>query len=136
MKTHELGRALIELARALQAGPSLDLKDIVLQSATTARQTSTTNIAVNLDTLIDLARIDKSQWLAFIQENAFPIEARPRDASRDILGKVLRYLEENADARAKLKENVIRKTGQASPELMKALSFLLRDSHDPAHKRD
>lgn len=108
----------------------------MIDSAKAPRHVSTANMAVNLDTLIDLAKIDKSQWLTFIQENGFPISTRSRDASRDLLGKVLRYLEENTEARAKLKENVMRRTGQASPELMKALSVLLRDTHESVNERD
>src|SRR5712691_7134220 len=59
----------------------------------TARPVSTSQIAVNLSTLAELARIDKRQWLNFAREYHLPIETRPRDAARDILGKVLVYLE-------------------------------------------
>jgi len=93
-------------------------------------------MAVSLSTLVDLARIDKQQWLSFIEENHFPIEFRQRDAARDILGKLLAYLEENPDAREKLKAIATKKSGQASPELMKALAYLLKDNNERPPDRD
>ena len=102
-----------------------------MASADSVKQGRSSNMAVSLSTLVDLARVDKQQWLSFIEENQFPIDTRPRDAARDILGKLLVYLEQNAEARQKLKAIATRKSGgQASPELMKALAYLLKENNE------
>lgn len=125
MRTHELARSLNQLARALYAGPNVDLGDIKVVMPDSLHE-SQEEVAIGLHTLVRLSRIDKQQWLALIEENDFPINVRPRDASRDILGKLLRYLETNAEAREKLKSNINKKSSKASPELMKALDTLLQ----------
>lgn len=126
MKTHELAKALRILAEALDRAPSIDL-NIVSISSGSSDSISMTQMAVNLATLTDLARIGKGQWIEFVRDNKMPIEFRPRDAARDILGKVLNYLESNADARRALKEKVTRRDSKTSPELMRAFAFLLKD---------
>ncbi len=136
MKTHELARALKQLGDILLAAQNLELRDVAVTSEDSVRKGRTSNMAVSLSTLVDLARIDKQQWLSFIEENHFPIEFRQRDAARDILGKLLAYLEENPDAREKLKAIATKKSGQASPELMKALAYLLKDNNERPPDRD
>lgn len=136
MNAHELATALQTLAKILRSGPNVQLDELEITSSKFLERGPSNSIAVNLSTLASLARIDKAQWLSFINENGFPIPVRPRDASRDILGKVLSYLEENAEAWEKMKEKALKKSGQASPELMRALSFLLRDIHRATPKRD
>jgi hypothetical protein len=68
--------------------------------------------------------------MELIHENNFPIDIRPRDGSRDIIGKLFAYLEENPLAQEKLKSSATRSTSKSSPELMKALSTLLRDTRN------
>lgn len=131
MKTHEFARALRQMADVLTSAPNMELREVQVASADSIRKgQQTSNIAVSLSTLVDLARIDKQQWLTFIEENQFPIEARPRDAARDILGKLLVYLEENPAARQRLKAIATKRSGQASPELMKALAYLLKENNE------
>ena len=72
-----------------------------------------------------LSRIDKQQWCSFISEYQIPVDVRPRDASRDLIGKVLRYLDENRSAQRKLLNKSKRTREQVSPELIKALDLLL-----------
>ncbi len=128
MKTHELARALTFLARALKTGPDIDLRQMAL-FRNEERTDRSPDIAVNLSTLVELSRIGKQHWGQFIEENRFPIQVRPRDASRDILGKLLRFLEKNPEARDRIRRQADHKRGQASPELSKALSWLLEESH-------
>jgi hypothetical protein len=126
MMTHDLARALGILAKVLREAPNSDIKELEHAFSQPRLVQNTSNIAVNLSTLVELSRVDRQQWMSLITEYGFPISMRPRDASRDILGKLLRYLEENPAARQKLKAGVIGK-GQASPELMKALAVLLKE---------
>jgi hypothetical protein len=65
-----------------------------------------------------------------IHEYNFPIDVRPRDGARDIIGKLFTFLEENPLAQEKLKSSATRSTSRSSPELMKALSTLLRDTRN------
>jgi len=126
VKTHELARALEVLASVLRTGPDVGLSEIFAIGSGPLPQ-STDQIAVNLSTLSALSRVDRQQWLALIREYQFPIEFRPRDASRDILGKLLRFLERSPDARERLRKRTASSSQSGSPELLKALQTLLRD---------
>lgn len=125
MKTHELAKALRELSQLLRRSPNADLADLQI-TPRHASGAKPEGAELGLSALVSLSMIDKRQWLGLIQEYGFPIEVRPRDASRDILGKLLRYLERNSLARERLRRGAQRKASQASPELMRALDFLLR----------
>ena len=127
MKTHDLAKALRSLASLLEKAPNVLLED-ALVTTLAATKLNSSQMAVSLSTLVELSRVDKQQWLAFINDLGFPIEVRPRDASRDILGKLLSYLETNEAARERLKTKAASRGSEASPELMKALSSLLKDS--------
>jgi hypothetical protein len=125
--THELADALERLAHILKRGPQIELDQWSREIGRQPQARSNAHIAVNLATLAALSRIDKRQWAALIRENGFPVEVRPRDASRDILGKLLRFLEEHPDAIEHLRARAQSRPAEASPELMKALSILLRE---------
>ncbi len=124
MKTHDLAKALEALARVLRAAPNAPLDE--LTSLSPRRKPENSEIPLALSTLVGLADIDKSQWLEFIRANGFPIDIRPRDASRDVVGKLLRYLEQSPEARKKITIVAERSRSQTSPELQRALDFLLK----------
>ena len=137
MKTHEFARALTQIAELLKSGPNIDLGDLGLSPPDLFQKEASQTIAVNLSTLVGLSRIDKKQWQNFVIENGLPIQLRPRDASRDILGKVLTYLDQHADARERIKQAAVgKRAGQTSSELMKAFSILLGDAYGPSSKGD
>jgi len=125
MKTHELAKALRLLASLLEKSTNIQLEEVTIATAGDSKLNSA-QMAVSLNTLVELSRVDKQQWLAFIQELGFPIEVGPRDGARNVLGKLLSYLESNKDAREKLKTKSASKGSEASPELMKALSSLMK----------
>lgn len=130
MNTHDLANALSTLAKVLRAGPNMDITDLKSVQSKTPR--SSAEIAVNLSTLIELSKIDKARWAELISEYNFPIEIRPRDASRDVLGKLFNYLDENPSAQERLKISATRGSGTGSPELMRALGTLLKGTaHEP-----
>jgi len=124
VKTHELARLLRQLADFLDSGINIEITRARVSDSNSVRESSS-GLAVNLSTLAELSRIDKSQWVSLIDELGIRIPIRPRDASRDILGKLLVYLEQNEDARNKLKNRVSRKGEIASPDLTRALASLL-----------
>lgn len=126
MMTHELAKQLTILAKALRQLPNMPLEDLGLASAPRRREVDQSSIPVALSTLVALNDIDKRQWISFIDENQFPIEIRARDASRDILGKLLRYLEQNPEARGRLTNAAQRERTSTAPELRRALDLLLK----------
>lgn len=128
MKTYELAKNLTLLARFLRKCPDIDLKDLSPIKTSSRRQTQTPEITVNLSTLMQLSRLAKKHWQAYIEDNELPISIGKRDSSRDILGKLLRYLDKNPQARDNLTRQAAKKQTKASPELTKALAFLLDES--------
>lgn len=135
MKSHDLAQALTVLARMLKSGPNVELAQLRFKEMFGDSHSSQQQLALNLSTLVSLSSVDKSRWLQLIRENRFPIEVRPRDGSRDIFGKLCAYLEENPQAQDQLKASANRSSGQSSPELMKALATLLKDTpkHDSSN---
>ena len=128
MKTHELANALEILASLLRSGPNAHIDEVEIQK--TGDDENMQEIAVNLTTLSRLSQIDKKQWTAFVESYKIPIEFRPRDASRDIIGKLLKYLEANPQEQERIQRPKAGETSESSPELMKALSILLKGTKD------
>lgn len=132
MYTHELADALKKMASILKNGPNLQLGEISDLVSSLARSSDhvvkpkrSDDLPIALSALLSLARIDKHEWLKLIEDMKLDVEVRPRDASRDIMGKVLRVLEASPEARMRLEKRVNSKDVQASPELARALSSLL-----------
>ncbi len=126
MKTHELAKALETLARVLRSSSNVPVDELYSLGQAPRRAPDPSEIPLALTTLVSLAEIDKAQWLDFIRQNGFPIDVRPRDASRDVVGKLLRYLEQTPEARTKIRTVAERTRHQASPQLQDALNFLLK----------
>ena len=124
MKTHDLANALDFLAKSLRQGPNEDLDTLSFERLRRPKP-DLASVPVALSTLVALSRVDKQQWQAIIREYRFPIDIRPRDASRDILGKLLNYLEQNPEARKRLGTKPPARS-DISPELMSALQHLLK----------
>lgn len=128
MKTYELARALDHLAKLLKSMPNQELESMSLsQESLLYKKNKRPEAAVGLHTLLNLSKIDKNQWMMLIEEHSFPITVRARDASRDIIGKVLAYLEKNPEAQKALKKTAEEATGESSKELTKALAILIGD---------
>jgi hypothetical protein len=132
MDTHELADALKKLSVALRRGPNIDINDLSSYTAflPTADRLSRTrrpdDLPLALSALLSLSRVDKQEWVELIRDLGLTIDVRPRDASRDILGKVLRVLEVEPEARERLQNRVKNREAHASPELARALSSLLK----------
>ncbi|WP_417819049.1 hypothetical protein [Tritonibacter scottomollicae] len=125
MKTHEMAKALSELAKVLRAMPNVEAQNLpkLLEGR---KEGQTAEIAVSLSTLASLASYGKTEWVAVIKDFDLPIEVRPRDAARDVLGKLLTYLEENKEARVKLSSEA-KSRAKSSNEVSSALQFLLKN---------
>lgn len=125
MKTHELADALQLLAKALRRTPNVWLDEFT-ELKHNRSSPDAASIPVALSTLVALAEFDKSQWESLIRDFNLPIEIRPRDASRDILGKLLKHLEQNPDARNRMVHRAQEGRSKTSPELMRAMQLLLK----------
>lgn len=135
--SHELAALLRQIANALRKGPNISAADAIesILSGDTARhpvrsikpRPTKNDLPIALSALVSLSSIDKSEWIALINDLGINIEVRPRDASRDIMGKVLKILENEPDVRSRLQLKVKNKEAEASPELARALSSLLQD---------
>lgn len=122
MKTRALARNLRKLADWLDQLPDQVLDNIDPRGLGVG--TRPASLALNIATLASLSRIDRKEWIDFIRQHRFPIELRPKDASRDILGKLLVFLEREPDAISYL-QNRAQSDVAASPELSRALKALL-----------
>lgn len=116
-KSSELSAAIDLLASILQQGPNVSLAEAVV-----AKRSE--DIAIGLRVLSSLSRYTKQQWLALVQDYGMTIEQNPRDSARDVLGKVLRYLEAHPEVVRVLGTKTRRKKVDTS-ELENALTKLL-----------
>lgn len=132
MRTHELAQALKELASVLKRGPNVELGEIsvptdLLGVSRGSNKRSKDDLPIALSALLSLSSVDKSEWVELVKDLGLNIEIRSRDASRDIVGKVLQLLAAQPEARDLLQSRVKSKGTSGSPELAKALSSLLND---------
>jgi len=124
MKTHEMAKQLSALARALRAGPNVELESVRIEEPA-SRKVDAAAVPVALSTLAMLSEFGKEEWLAFISEHNLPIDVRPRDAARDILGKLLKYLVQNPHVRNQLTHAPGKDRSTTSSELRRTLQMLL-----------
>ncbi|WP_298324913.1 hypothetical protein [Asticcacaulis sp.] len=127
MKTHEVAKILTLVSQILRSGPNQEIEDFFSNSKKN-RTVSRSDVPAALGTLIALSEFDKNDWAGFIKEFELPIEIRARDAARDVLGKILRHLEQDENLRKNIVSSESKKRSATSPELMNALQFLLKGS--------
>lgn len=131
MKAHELSKALLALSRILKSGPDIDVEDWSILSKSNSPFSKSSNLKESdipsaLYTLVKLNDVSKTQWLSLMDEYDIDVEIRPRDATRDIVGKILNYLAANPIARENLLKTGSRKNVTESTELANALNLLLK----------
>jgi hypothetical protein len=127
MKTHELAKALKALAIILENGPNVNFTENTDLLGVKSKKFSSDELAVNLHTLVALSKIDKRQWTSFISEFNFPINYNDRDSTRNILGKIMSYLDENPNAVSMLKNKTKKNMSTNQSALTEALNILLKD---------
>lgn len=123
MKTHAMAKSLRILADILEATPNTELnKDITLNKENSLKASE---VAVSLQTLLKLSKFNKKDWVRLVKEYNFNIEIKDRFSSRDIIGKILAYLDKNPEAIDKMKRKSSKERENDSP-LMKALDLLVQ----------
>ncbi|GGX41042.1 hypothetical protein [Saccharospirillum salsuginis] len=131
MKSHDFAKNLVAMANILRSGPNVELENLNFSNLS-KNSTENTNyldekeLPKALSMMVELNQVSKNQWLSLISEYDFDVPTRPRDANRDIIGKLLKYLSENPDEREKLSGKKVIKKSNKSSELADALSLLLR----------
>ena len=114
MKAYDLAKSLMHLSRVLRAGPNIEVDDIGNLSVHTSKprqtkpkqvredNTSKSEKGTALALLAEMASYSKSELIDLAFQLNIPLQVRPADAVRDILGKILRYIQENPDFRNRL----------------------------------
>jgi hypothetical protein len=137
MKTHELSKALSHLSRVLRAGPNVDFEELTNLSTylsnprppRPARETSDrrdmAEKGTGLALLAEMASYNKQELLDLVDYLGIPVEVRKADAVRDILGKMLKYIQENPDFRDRIVHNDNREPAGKTSSLARALAILM-----------
>jgi len=138
MKTHELAKALTHLSRVLRAGPNVEFDELTNLStylsqprqSRTARETSdrsdNAEKGTGLALLAEMASYSKPELLDLVEQLGIPIEVRKADAVRDVLGKTLKYIQENPGFRDRIIDDVASKGSETrTSSLANALAILL-----------
>ena len=125
MKTHDLAKTLSTVVQILRNSRNVELEDLVLGNQVRA-VSSITDIPVALSALVALSKFDKMQWRAIIKEYNLPLEVKSTESGRDVVGKILRHLEQNPESRLKIQSAVHKDKPDVSLELMNALNYLLK----------
>jgi hypothetical protein len=127
MKTHDIARSLEQLAAFLRAAPNMQLSDASLRKGDHSSEVRMRDIAVNLSTLAELSRLNKREWQGVITHYALPVPIKTTDSTRDLLGRLLNYLEKNPQERERLRKEASPSSAEASPELLRAFKVLLNE---------
>jgi hypothetical protein len=123
VKTHDLAKALTQLGKVLKGLPNQDLEDLGL-SLSESTSSHASDVGISLSALASLSKFNKSDWEKIIRDYELSIDVRPRDAARDVMGKILTYLAENEAERKRVAMKSHGRSHQPS-ELSNALRFLL-----------
>lgn len=137
MKTHELARALNHLSRVLRAGPNIDFEDLTnlttyITSSRPQRQSrdaekrDMADKGTGLALLAQMASYNKQELLDLAEYFGIPVEVRKADAVRDILGKILRHIQENPVIRDRLTNDVAEAEPEKTSALARALAILMK----------
>lgn len=113
MKAYDLAKSLNHISRVLRAGPNVEVEDIGNLSVHTAaprptkakdssEHKSSSEKGTALALLAEMASYSKPELLDLAHQLNIPIQVRSADAVRDILGKILRYIQDNPDFRNRL----------------------------------
>lgn len=130
MKTHELAKALNHLSRILRAGPNTELENLVnltthVETHKPPKGKDASDRGAALALLAQMASYSKQELIELANALNIPIEIRSADAVRDVLGKILKYLQENPGVQQRLVQSANEKRGDASSPLARALAILM-----------
>lgn len=137
MKTHELAKALTQMSRVLKAGPNIEFEELTnlstyLSAKKPARSAprkavdaSITDQGAGLALLAQMANYKKQDLIGLAEALDIPLEIRPADAVRDVLGKILKYINDNPEVKERLGQTDTHRMPEATSSLTQALSLLM-----------
>jgi hypothetical protein len=140
MKTHDLAKALNHLARVLRAGPNIDFEELVNFSTyvSSGRSNKLAPVKTNersisekgagLALLAQMANYNKQELMELAEVLDIPIEVRKADAVRDVLGKILRSINENPQIQDRLRHGDTSNLPNETSALARALTILMSQS--------
>lgn len=134
MKTHDLSKALNHLSRVLRAGPNIELDDLANLS-THVEQSRTSKVSKDLSDkgsalalLAQIASYNKRELSELIIFLGIPVEVKNTDSVRDLLGRTLRYIQDNPTVQTRLASSGGDKVSESAPPLARALAILMSQS--------
>jgi len=137
MKTHELAKALTQLSRVLKAGPNIEFEELTnlstyLSSKKPPQSTRSKSVEPDLSEkgaglllLTKMANNNKKDLVELANDLQIPLEVRPADAVRDVLGKMLKHINENPEVQKRLSTVDAKNSPAANSTLARALSILM-----------
>jgi hypothetical protein len=131
MKTHEFADALMLFARMLKAGRNVEINDWIESGSPVAAagsDSASAEVGLSLAVMGSLSRYTKAQWRALLTDWRLPVEIRPSDSVRDLIGRVLGYLADHPDAIRRVRAESAKKSTKVSPQLQRALAILLGEN--------
>lgn len=128
MKTHDLAKALTTLGKILRSGPNTELEDLNLDLQQKEKDSVNKDSfnTISFSSFVAFSSYSKRQWLDVVKEYNLPLNIPPTDSARDVMGKIMKYFNDSEEARRMLLDSVSKENKKGSPELLKALSTLLR----------
>lgn len=129
ISTHELADLLVMLARMLRSMPDGPLEEEFRRKRFRDREQK--SFAFNepsaLIALVGFSKFTKNDWVNFIREMDLPIQVDSKNASRDLMGKIIGYFADHPEGRARLRSISKRGSrGETSQALLDAFSVLMR----------
>lgn len=129
LSTHEMADLLVMLARILRSMPEGPIEEELhrARSRDRERKFAAYSEPSALVALVGFSKFTKGDWVNFIHEMDLPISIDPKNASRDLMGKIVSYFADHPEGRVRLK-NMSRRgvKGEASQALLDAFSVLMR----------
>lgn len=129
VSTHELADLLVMLARMLRSMPDGPMEEEFRRKR--FRDKEQKSFAFNepsaLIALVGFSKFTKNDWVSFIHELDIPIQIDSKNASRDLMGKIINYFADHPEGRAKLRSISRRGSrGETSQALLEAFNVLMR----------
>lgn len=142
MKTHDIAKALAHLSRVLRAGPNVEFEELTNLSTYLSHPRQVRALrerepdkregserGTGLALLAEMASYSKQDLLDLVDYLGIPIEVRKADAVRDILGKTLKFIQDNPEFRNRMIFNAAKKDPDLrASSLARALSILMNQS--------
>lgn len=131
MKTHDLAKALNHLSRVLRAGPNIELDNLVNLNTYVDSRPPKKAVSEEVDRgaalvlLSEMANYSKKELIELAGMLDIPLEVRPADAVRDVLGKILKYINDNPETKTRLSNPKSEKQSPKISTLSRALAILL-----------